>query len=979
MTNLIRKALCLAASTLLLSFTARAERATDYVDPKIGAEGLGRVYIGPANPFGMVRPGPDCTPSPNSGWLPMPERVDGFAQTHVSGTGGGPKYGNILIQPYLGDLSSNSRPQLRAWEDISLGRYATAYEGSGIQTEVTTAPRASFYRITFPATYYGGKAAAADQDGRKGSDDAPSLLVDAGFFLGETPVPDAREAQQLVGSQVQILSDQEVAGYSRIRGGWNNGRAYTVYFHLLTDRPFVNSAIWQGGDITPEAKAAADLGGKTGALLQFPQSTDSLNVAIGISFISELKARENLMRELKALHADGPSSGTFDAALNELKDSWEDIISRVQLSADTPEALKRMVYTGLYHTMLMPSDRTGENPLWTDPGIPYYDDFYAIWDTYRTSLPLITLLDPARQTDIVNSLINIAKRDGYMPDARSGNANGRTQGGSNADVVVADAYVKNLKGIDWEQALEAMLRDGEVDPGYDHEAHGRGGLNEYTRLGYVPFGHARSGNRTVEYSLCDYAIAQVAKGLGRQDKADKFGRMAHSWRNLWRSDYTHDGARGFIMPRDAQGRWMDSIPFGHSKREHPRFAYKSTMFEGPWYTPWWSMFFYEASSWEYSLSMPHDVKALIDSCGGPEQFARRLDTFFDHGYYNVNNEPSFLTPCLYHWLGRPDKSSDRVRQIVKAHFNDTPRGLPGNDDSGAMSSWLVFHILGLYPNAAHPYYLINSPMVTESTLNLPDGKPFTIRASGLSDKNRYIASARLNGEDYPWSTLTHDQLLAGGVLELKMASKPMQWGSRMLPDEENPLVSSWPAAQPMPEKAQPDTTDLLAAQAVKVRTVYYLHGQKRRFDMTFTPTADGGMMLRWGIERNLHWWDGTYRMTPEAVASGTDLSYIMPEDGNHLTLNASSTFAMLSLSQLNELKTLGSTRINGTTFTLVKPADAQAGAKEADRQKVCPLGSLLEARSDEGAVIRVVDNRRFPLIWSMTSNPLEIDWQMSVR
>ena len=189
MTNLIRKALCLAASTLLLSFTARAERATDYVDPKIGAEGLGRVYIGPANPFGMVRPGPDCTPSPNSGWLPMPERVDGFAQTHVSGTGGGPKYGNILIQPYLGDLSSNSRPQLRAWEDISLGRYATAYEGSGIQTEVTTAPRASFYRITFPATYYGGKAAAADQDGRKGSDDAPSLLVDAGFFLGETRFP----------------------------------------------------------------------------------------------------------------------------------------------------------------------------------------------------------------------------------------------------------------------------------------------------------------------------------------------------------------------------------------------------------------------------------------------------------------------------------------------------------------------------------------------------------------------------------------------------------------------------------------------------------------------------------------------------------------------------------------------------------------------------------------------------------------------
>lgn len=179
----------------------------DYIDPKIGSEGLGRVFIGPSRPFGMVNPSPDCTPSPNSGWLPMPERVDGFSQVHVSGTGGGPKYGNILIQPFSGEADAVSKPALRLDEEIAPGYYSTTYAGSGITTEITAADRASVYRITYPA----------------GSE--PGMLIDAGFFLGESPVPDAREAQQFVGSETFFVSDREVAGYSRIRGGWNNGRA----------------------------------------------------------------------------------------------------------------------------------------------------------------------------------------------------------------------------------------------------------------------------------------------------------------------------------------------------------------------------------------------------------------------------------------------------------------------------------------------------------------------------------------------------------------------------------------------------------------------------------------------------------------------------------------------------------------------------------------------------------------------------------
>lgn len=724
---------------------------SQYVDPRIGSEGLGRVFIGPSCPYGMVKPSPDCTPSPNSGWLPMPERVDGFAQVHVSGTGGGPKYGNVLVTPFGNGIDRVNHYDYREYETIRLGYYDTQFKQNGIRTEITTANRASFYRFTYP------------------EDSLKSLAVDAGFFLGENPVPDAREAQQFVGSEIQVLSDHEVAGYTRIRGGWNNGKAYTVYFYAETDRPFVQSLTWKGNRIT-EAQSQYDSAEKTGALLRFAKNDKVVQLKVGISFLSMQKAKINA-------HSEIPH-WSFEKVHQDLLGQWEQLLQKIEINPSTPLAKKRMFYTGLYHTMLMPVDRTGENPLWSDPE-PYYDDFYAIWDTYRSSSPLITLIDPKREADIVRSLVNIYKRDGYMPDARSGNSNGRTQGGSNAEIVIADAFMKGLKGIDYELALEAMLKDATVPPGGNEEAEGRGGLIPYLELGYIPHGIDRAGNRTVEYSYCDYAIALVAKGLGKEDLYQRYLKQSENWKNLWRGDYEHEGAKGFIMPRDKEGNWLDSIPFGHSTRMQPKFKYTPVTFEGPWYTPWWSMFFYEASSWEYSLSIPHDVPGLIEKCGGAADFEKRLDIFFDKGFFNVNNEPSFLTPCLYHWLGKPWRSSDRIREIIAKNYNDGPVGLPGNDDSGAMSSWLAFHMIGLYPNAGQDYYLIHTPLLTSTTFHLEGGKEFKVVAEGLSDKNCYIQGVTLNGKDYPYSVLRHKDIMAGGELILKMGKKPGSWGKEL--------------------------------------------------------------------------------------------------------------------------------------------------------------------------------------------------------
>ncbi len=741
-----------------LFFTIQIEaqnKLHNHVDPMIGSEGDGRVFIGPSCPYGMVKPSPDCTVSPNSGWLPMPKEVTGFSQVHVSGTGGGPKYGNIQIMPFSGALDQLDQTSHRAEETVKLGYYETVFKKNQIKTEITTAEKVSFYRITYP------KNASKE------------LKVDPGFFLGEHPEPNAREAQQFVGSQIEIVSDTEVRGYSRIRGGWNNGRAYTVYFWATFDQPIAKYVTWKDGKFYANQSAQFDSGKKTAALLSFGAAgKQELKVKIGISFLSELKAKNNIQEEIP--HWD------FNTVLSALENKWEQLLSRLSLSPDTSGEYKKMFYTGLYHTMLMPVNRTGENPLWTNEE-PYYDDFYCIWDTFRTSSPLITLIDPKRKVEIINAMLDIYKHDGYLPEGRSGNDNGRTQGGSNASVVLADAFVKNLKGIDYELALKAMLKDAEVPPGGNEEREGRGGLTEYLKLGYVPYGIDRAGNRTIDYAYNDYTIATVAKGLNHTAIYDRYIKQSEYWKNLWRADYENNGTKGFIMPKDAAGNWLDEVVFGESKIQKPTFKYTPTITESPWYVCHWCVFFYEGTSWEYSLSVPHDIPAIIAKSGGDLAFKKRLDTFFDAKLYDVSNEPSFLAPTMYHWIGKPFLSSDRIREIIKDNFNTSREGLPGNDDSGAMSSWLAFHMMGLYPNAGQPYYLLNTPLIKGTTLQLESGKSFKIIAKNLSNKKKYIKSAVLNGKPYNQAWILHDDIVKGGELILEMDAKPSAWGTTILP------------------------------------------------------------------------------------------------------------------------------------------------------------------------------------------------------
>ena len=891
----MKRSVFLAIFFVLGLSSLMAQDYSRYVDPRIGSEGLGRTFPGPCMPYGMAKPGPDAVTMPNAGWAPILEPVKGFSQMHVSGTGGGQKYGNILILPYL---DSKEIIQKRVDEKISLGYYACTFE-NGIRTEITASERCAFYRLD-----YGRK--------QKGK-----LLIDVATFLGIDTIPDKRETQQYVDSYVTCDGKYAVSGWSTVRGGWNNGGPYTVYFYLQSDVPLYNKV--------KESKTRLDVA--------FSKST--VNLKVGISHISIAQAKRNI-----------PTRG-FDAQLKHLRETWNGKLRKIEIAGT--EKQKRMFYTGIYHTMLMPVDKSGENPHFSDT--PYYDDYYAIWDTYRTSMPLLTLIDEDKQRDMIHSLLNIYKHDGYMPDARSGNWNGRTQGGSNAEIVIADAFAKGMKGIDYELALKAMIKDAEVPPTDDDgylgsvpdEKHGRGGLKEYNTLGYIPYGIDRAGNRTVEYSYDDWCIAQVAKGLGHQDLYQKYLKRSGNWRNLWRGDYEWQGMRGFIMPRDADGRWLDSVPWGKSKVYHPLIPYRPDTKVAPWYLPWWSTFFYEALSAEYSLSIPHDVPGLVELCGGKEAFIKRLHTFFANKHYNVANEPSLMTPYLYHWVDRPDLSVARIRQIVNDNYNDTPLGLPGNDDSGAMSSWLVFNMMGLYPVAGQNLYLVGSPLIPEYTIHLENGK-----------KLQVVRDEKMKSWDRKF--LTHELLTNGGKLVLpgfSAVDSIVDNGAKM-------LISNQKERFP---RCEQDVDNLLKSIPSQGISHFVLNRQYRNWELGATYLNGNRDTLYLKCNQSV------YLIPERLVDEATGFSWDNPQKGKNIYVCNKSqnkgmrdgTFLFISRKALQQLLHSGTFIYNDITWRQVS-RDAKTVVVRAEI---------------DGTTMCISLCHQLPWVLWMKNNPLGIDWTLT--
>lgn len=708
-----------------------------WVDPRIGTEGpnaadIGNTFPGAATPFGLVRLGPDSVDrDANAGYRPR-GKIAGFSHLHVSGTGGGPKYGVILTAPTTGDVAPSAHASTRSDEEIRVGRYSVTLAPWSIRAELTTGPRVGYHRYTFPA-------------GARGN-----VLFDLAHVLESSYAP---ESQAYVGGTVSFASPHELHGHGNYRGGWNLGPEYRVYFCALLEPRVepIEIGTWVEGAVHPSHRSEPNDGKRVGAYFSVRTRGEPVELAVGISLASVPAACE-------AARAPG-SPARFDAAREANVARWNEVLSRVEVDGATDDE-RTMLYTALYHAHLMPTDRTGDNPKWSSAE-PYFDDYYAIWDTFRTLHPLLTLIQTKKQADMVRSLIDIQQHEGWMPDARSGDANGRTQGGSNADVVLADAFVKKVPGIDWKAGYAALTKDAEIEPP-DPIREGRS-LRGWLSKGYVTAEEARSGSRTVEYAYDDFAISEVARGLGLEADAARYAKRSGGWALLWDATAMDLGATGFVRPRKADG--VFKTPFD------PRA-------KGSWKED-----FYEDTSWAYSLFVPHDVRAIVERSGGDDAFVRRLDALFDNGLFGMNDEPAFLQPYLYLWAGRPDRTALRVHDALSRHFHTGPTGLPGNDDAGAMSAWYVWSVLGIFPNAGQDVYLIGTPRFPRMVVHMESGRDLVVVAEGLDPERRrfYVQSATLDGRPLDRTWLRHAEIARGATLVFKMGAAPSAWGRASRP------------------------------------------------------------------------------------------------------------------------------------------------------------------------------------------------------
>jgi predicted alpha-1,2-mannosidase len=714
------------------------------VDPRIGTDWWGYGFVGATQPFAMVKLGPDMESfdgvASKYGYL-RSGRVLGFSHTHLSGAAG--KYGNIRVMPASGALDSLDTADLgspRTDEVVQAGYYATTLTRPQVRAELTATPRAGLHRYTFAS-------------------DAPAhVTVRLDRVLTQRG---GKEDQRFLGGEVTAVSPREIDGVGRYAGGWNLGDEYRVYFALIADTDAAAVRTWTGGAPTAARHAQVEGDKPLGASFDYAgKAGRSVGLRVGISFVSVAQARRN---------AQG--AGAFDTVRAEAEAAWRSALAPVQVTGGSASE-RRQFQTALYHTMLMPSDHTGENPKWRSDG-PHYDDYYTLWDTFRTSAPLLTLIAPDRERDLIRSLVDIYRHDGWLPDGRSGESTGRTQGGTNAEVMIADAYVKSLgltgpDRIDYRAALDGMIKDATVPPppGMEEKV-GRGGLQDYLAKGYISTAYPRAGSRTVEYAYDDFALATVACALGKPEVGRAALARSGNWANLWDPALAREGVSGFLRPKNPDGSWAA-----------PYLKPRGT----------WPDFLYEGDIWTYSLYAPQDVPALIAKAGGREAFIKRLDTLFDHLHFDMTNEPGFLIPMLYHWVGRPDLSVQRLIDYREKGFFDGRGGLPANDDSGAMSSWLAFQMLGLFPVAGQDLYLIGSPSFERSRIDMGQGHVLEIVAEGLAPDGTtpFVRAAELDGRPLDRAWLRHGEIAKGARLVLHMSPAPSDWGRSDLPPAGRP-------------------------------------------------------------------------------------------------------------------------------------------------------------------------------------------------
>ena len=749
------------SSAVAIAAPLAAQSTYDQVDPMIGTGGEGHTFPGAVAPFGMVQLSPDTDTTHvvresykwAAGYRYDDPTIQGFSHTHFSGAGHS-DLGDFLVMPVAGDTVSlepgdaakpgsgyRSRFDHRS-EVAAPGYYAVTLRDAGVRAEMTAGTRVGVHRYAFPT----GKAA--------------HLVLDLRSSLYTYP-------GKVLWSSVRLLPDGTIVG-SRQTRGWAPDRHlfFAMRFSApLTDHAFVSTerdvpykgfqGPGRGSDALAERTGRALV-----ARLDFGQLTRPLEVRVAISSVDEAGAIANLASE----------PGDFDTVRARTVAAWHKALDVLTLQAPAP--MQRNVATALYHSLIAPSvagDTDGryrgpDNQVHLAKGYTFRSTF-SLWDTFRAEHPLLTLVQPATTTsEIVQSLIasRTNSPDGILPVWQFQGRETWTMIGYHAVPVIADAYLKGIRGFDANAALDAMVASASYDA--------YGGLGDYRKLGYVPIDREpEAASKTVEYAFDDWTISRMAAAMGRKDVAATFAKRAGNWRNSF------DPKTGFVRARKSDGAFR--VPFDPTAINY-----------GSDYT--------EGNAWQYSWFVPQDQAALVSALGGDKATVTKLDAMFDYdnskldyshaediagliGQYIHGNEPSHHVAYLYSYAGAPWRTQARLKQIVESQYHPTPDGLAGNDDLGQMSAWLVFTALGFYPvTPGSLEYVIGRPFVDRAVLALPGGKRLTIIAEGLDPAHPYVGGVTLDGKPVTKAYLRHDQILAGGELRFRMQATPnKRWAS----------------------------------------------------------------------------------------------------------------------------------------------------------------------------------------------------------
>ncbi|KUL89372.1 hypothetical protein ZTR_04466 [Talaromyces verruculosus] len=735
----------------------------DYVDPLIGTANGGHVFAGASLPFGMAKAVADSSVDNQGGFASDSDSISGFSHMHDSGTGGGASLGNFPIFPNPGCPDDDLNQCVYRYQDRSVGfsnatliaqaGYFSIDLESGIKGEITVTNHTALYRFTFPSD----------------TTTAPMIFADL------IDLPQSRS------NSTAFVDDKtgRITGSGTFNPSFGIG-SYNLYFCAdFSGADIFDTGVFVNDRAGNEPKTVQtfsdgvndDESYSAGAFTRFKAGTTSVIARVGASFISVDQACSNGEKEIPDFDFDG----TKQAAQN----VWKGKLNVISIDATGVSTdLQTVFWSGAYRALLSPQDYTGENPLWKSTE-PYYDSYYCIWDSYRAIHQLITLVDPLSQSRMIRSLIDIYRHEGYLPDCRMSLCKGFTQGGSNADVLIAEAYLKNITDIDWATAYEAVIKDAEVEP-LNWAVEGRGGLTSWKNLGYLPtddfdpYGQGpltRSISRTVEYAYDDYCIALLAKALGKSDDYEKYIKRATNWHNMFDANTTSLGYTGFLQVKYSNGTW------GY---QDPQFCTPLMNFTSCYLNPDGHET-YEGSTWLYTFYVPQDMASLITTLGGRDTFIERLTYFHNSGLLYVGDEQSFLTVNLFHYGGRPGLSTKQIHTYIPSQFNTSINGIPGNDDSGAMGSFSTLSMIGLWPVHGQDVYLINPPFFKEINITHGiTGNVATIRNLNFdaSYTDIYIQNVTRDGQVWTQNWIQHDFFEKGGVLEITTGSSESGWGTR---------------------------------------------------------------------------------------------------------------------------------------------------------------------------------------------------------